>query len=354
MNKVVLAVLKILERQKGLLGSRELAKQLVLYGFDLKERSVRYHLKFMDEQGFTKAYGKLGRKITEKGRMELRNAFVSDRVGFVISKVETLSYLTSLDLNTLSGRVILNISFFPEEKTEKLLRIIRPVFSSPYVMNDRIILARGGEMIEDILVPQGKIALGTLCSVTMNGIFLKAGIPISSRFGGVLEIVDHNLRRFTALIGYEASSLDPHEIFIKSKMAGVLGAVKNGTGGILASFREIPAVCVENAKRLLMRMEERGIKGILAVGDPNKPLLDIPASLDKAGVIVAGGLNPVAVLEQFGISTENEAMATLYEYSRLRPFAEVYGEVMEKRKNTPKVFGLGKVESGFLRSAHRI
>lgn len=153
MNKVVLAVLKILERQSGLLGSRELAKQLVLHGFDLKERSVRYHLKFMDEQGFTQAYGKLGRKITDKGRMELRNAFVSDRVGFIISKVETLSYLTTLDLNTLSGRVILNISFFPEEKIEKILRIIRPVFASPYVMSDRVILARGGETIEDILVP---------------------------------------------------------------------------------------------------------------------------------------------------------------------------------------------------------
>jgi len=41
------------------------------------------------------------------------------------------------------------------------------------------------------------------CSVTINGIFLKAGIPVTSRFGGVVEIVDGKPERFISLISYE-------------------------------------------------------------------------------------------------------------------------------------------------------
>ena len=36
--------------------------------------------------------------ITQKGREELSQAHVSEKVGFVISRIETFSYLTNLDL----------------------------------------------------------------------------------------------------------------------------------------------------------------------------------------------------------------------------------------------------------------
>lgn len=327
MNKVMLAVLKILERQKGIIGSGELARQLVLHGIDLKERSVRYHLKFMDQYGYTRAFGKRGRKITEKGRAELRNAFVSQKVGFVISKVETLSYLADFDLDTLQGNVIINVSFFQQGKLEKIMRILKPAFSSPYVTSDRVFLAGPGETIGDIVIPEGKIGLATVCSVTINGIFLKAGIPITSRFGGVVEISGNGFRRFTSLISYAGSSLDPHEIFIKGRMADVLGAVRNGEGGVLASFREIPTVCLEKARGLIREMAKKGIGGMILLGEPNKPLLELSPEIDKAGLVVMGGLNPVAVAEWCGIPTENEPMATLFEFSRLEKFKPVYGRV---------------------------
>ena len=40
-------------------------------------------------------------------------------------------------------------------------------------------------------------------------------------------------------------------------------------------------------------------------------------------VVIVGGLNPVAVLEEQGIPTESKAMSTLYDYSRLIPFSEI-------------------------------
>ncbi|MBM4136212.1 MAG: DUF128 domain-containing protein, partial [Nitrospira sp.] len=287
------------------------------------ERTVRYHLRILDERGFTKVFGKEGRMITQKGRDELSQALVSEKVGFVISKIETFSYLTNLDLEKNEGDIILNVSYFPEEKRKEALRIMKPVFSSPYVMCDKVVMRSGGEKIGDILVPKGQIGFGTVCSVTINGIFLKAGIPVLSRFGGVLQIINSDLSRFTALISYEGSSLDPLEIFIKSRMTDVSGAVRNHSGKILASFREIPVVSLEKARELSATMEKKGIGGILLIGNPNQPLLEMPVGLDRAGMVIVGGLNPIAALEEAGIPTVSKAMSTLFRFSELIKFKEI-------------------------------
>ncbi len=317
------SILTILEKQSDIIGSKEISKHLKLHGIDLTERTVRYHLKILDERGLTKVFGKEGRRITEKGREELSQSHVSDKVGFVISRIETLSYMTSFDIIKQEGDIILNVSFFQEKDLKEALKIMKPVFKSPFVMSDRLILAKEGEEIGDIIVPEGKIGLGTICSVTINGIFLKSGIPLVSKFGGVLQTDGSAPSRFTALISYEGSSLDPLEIFIRSKMTDVSGAVKNGSGRILASFREVPVVCVDEVNMLAKTITGIGIGGILLIGNPNQPLLEIPVGIDKAGIVVVGGLNPVAALEESGIPTESHAMSTLFEYSKLMSFKEV-------------------------------
>jgi repressor of nif and glnA expression len=262
MTKTMLSILKVLERQGDkTIGSREISRQLKLYGVDLTERTVRYHLKILDEKGFTKVFGKEGRKITERGREELSRALVSERVGFVISKIESLSYLTNFDIEKEKGDIILNVSFIPEDSLKDALKVMGGVFQSMYVMSDRIAIARAGERIGDIVVPEGKVGLGTVCSVTINGIFLKAGIPVVSKFGGVLEIEDGNPSRFLALISYEGSSLDPLVVFIRSKMTAVLDAIKKHSGRVLASFREIPVVSLQRAIELEKRIKEN-LKGI--------------------------------------------------------------------------------------------
>lgn len=323
MNKTMISILKILDKNPDkILGSREISRQLNFYGVKLSERTVRYHLRILDERGFTKVYGKEGRMITQKGKEELSQALVSEKVGFISSKIETLSYLTNLDLEKMEGDIILNVSFIPEDKLKEAIKIMKGVFSSPYVMSDRVVLRSSGERIGELTVPEKSVGFGTVCSVTINGIFLKAGIPVTSKFGGVLQINNEPLR-FTALISYEGSSLDPLEIFIKSKMTDVRGAVKGRSGKILASFREIPVVSLEKAKELRETMKERGIGGILLFGNPNQPLLEIPVSMDKAGMVIVGGLNPIAALEETGISTVSKAMSTLYKFSDLIKFKEL-------------------------------
>jgi repressor of nif and glnA expression len=326
MNNTMFSILKILEKQTEVIGSTEISRQLKQYGIELTERTVRYHLKILDERGLTKVFAKEGRRITDKGLKELNQAHVSDKVGFVISRIETLSYMTSFDIIKQEGDIIINVSFFEEKDLKEALKVMKPVFKSPFVMSDRVILANEGEQIGDIVVPEGKMGFGTVCSVTINGILLKSGIALVSKFGGVLQIDGSEPSRFTALISYEGSSLDPLEIFIKSKMTDVSSAAKNGSGRILGSFREVPVVCVDEVNMLAKKIADIGIGGILLIGSPNQPLLEMPVGIDKAGIVIVGGLNPVAALEESGIPTESHATSTLFEYSKLISFKEVLSD----------------------------
>jgi len=328
MNKMMFTILRVLDKYEEFVGSAELSKELLSHGIELSERTVRHYLKLLDQMGMTSVRGKRGRIITEKGKSELGNAFVSERIKFIISKIDSLSYLTDFSIDTLSGNIILNISFFSEKKLKDAVKVMAGVFGSPYVMSPKITLAKGGERIGDIQIPDGCVGLGTVCSITLNGIFLKAGIPVTSRYGGVIEIRNGVPERFTSLISYEGSSMDPLEILIKSRTTDVSGVMARNNGGVLASFREIPVVSLKEAETLKERMSRKGIGQNILFGKPNQPLLDVPVGIDKVGMIIAGGLNPVAAAEEAGISTESKAMSTLYEYSRLLTFNEAVSSLL--------------------------
>jgi repressor of nif and glnA expression len=74
MTRTMLSILKVLDRHREtIIGSRELSRQLKLHGVDIAERTVRYHMRILDERGFTRVFGKEGRQITRRGREELAN-----------------------------------------------------------------------------------------------------------------------------------------------------------------------------------------------------------------------------------------------------------------------------------------
>ena len=82
-------------------------------------------------------------------------------------------------------------------------------------------------------------------------------------------------------------------------------------------------VSISKADEINALMNKKGIKGILLIGKPNQPLLEMPVSVDKAGMVIVGGLNPIAVLEEAGIPTVTKAMSTLYKFSELVEFKKV-------------------------------
>ena len=106
-------------------------------------------------------------------------------------------------------------------------------------------------------------------------------------------------------------------------MTDITGAVRNQSGKILASFRELPVVSLKKAEEISHELREKGIRGILLIGNPNQPLLEMPVGLDRAGMVIVGGLNPIAAVEEAGIATVTKAMSTLHAFIDLMPFKEL-------------------------------
>jgi repressor of nif and glnA expression len=317
------AILRILGQSSEPVGARIISHKLKKQGIELSERAVRYHLKLMDERGFTQSVGRDGRLITQLGREELESALVSDKVGFVASKIELLAYQTEFDLHKHQGKVPVNISFFPERQFKKAIEAMKGAFQAGICISELVAVARQGEKLGGIIMPQGKIGLATVCSIIVNGALLKAGVPMDSKFGGILQIKNHKPLRFVELIQYSGSSLDPSEIYITSRMTSVGQVAREGQGRILANFREIPAICQPIAEKVAAGLKAANLNGLLMMGEVSKPLCEVPVEVNKVGMILTGGLNPVAAAVESGIEVENRAMSAIMEYKDLIKFWEL-------------------------------
>jgi len=325
-ERKVFTILKILSESPEALGARLIARRLKDYGIELGERAVRYHLKLMDERGLTRLVGRDGRLITKSGIDELGSALVRDKVGLVISRIELLAFRTDFDADNRTGSVPVNVSFFPKAKFKRALHIMKPTFASGLCVSDLEAVAREGEEVGDLTVPQGQVALATVCSVIVNGCLLKAGVPIDSRFGGILEIREYKPLRFVELIQYNGSSVDPSEVFIRARMTSVREATKKGNGHILANFREIPAACRPLTVKVVAKLKEAGLGGLLLLGTSSEPLCEIPVEFNRIGMLLIGGLNPVAAVEEAGIEADNHALSTVIPYKNMVKFSEVLDE----------------------------
>ena len=322
-EKKLVSILQILQESNKPLSSSVIALKIQELGYDLSERTIRYYLQIMDNDGFTENLGKKGRIITSKGIDELNSAFVFDKVGFIAAKIDTLSYQMNFSIQKESGTIILNLTTFHKQYLYSAFKEIESVFNAGLGMGRYVILGYPGSTIGNIKLDNDTVAIGTVCSVTLNGILLKNGITTASRFGGVLEISNGQPQRFTEIINYDGTSVDPLEIFIKGGMTSVKSAISEGSGKIGASFREFPSVALPRVEKIKERLEEIGLNGILIIGKPGRPLLDVPVSEGRVGMIVAGGMNPMAAVEESGIPTRNTAMKLLFDFSKMTLYTKV-------------------------------
>ena len=321
-----IVILRILNQAGQPLGARIIARRMKDYGVSLSERAVRSDLQFMDERGLTPLVGRRdGRGITEKGIEELRNARVQDKVGYAISRIEILAYKTTFDIRSRTGLIPVNVSLFPESLLPDALAAMKETFDMGLSVSDLVGVARAGSFIGDMNVPEGQVGFATVCSIVFNGVLLKQGIPMDSKFGGILQVQEKKPVRFVELIHYSGTSLDPSEAFISAKMTSVRNAA-SGEGKILANFREVAGICRENVLDILSMLEKTGIRGVLAAGKMGETVCQVPVDVNKVGMVLTGGLNPVAAAREVGIEAENFAMSTVMEFRELRPFAQVFRE----------------------------
>ncbi len=323
-ERKITAILKILSDAQAPMGSRMISGLLEEQGIYLGERAVRYHLKIMNERGLTRSAGhKDGRTITVPGLEELRNSLVTDKIGFVGSRIERMAYQTNVGLRSGTGRIPVDVSLFYRDQFPDVLKIMKAVFDAGLSSSSLVALAGEGNNLGGIVVPAGQVGLATVCNVAVNGCLLKSGIPVYARFGGLLQIKEGHPFRFVDLVEFTGSTIDPSDIFIAGRMTDVIQATANGNGKVLADYCEIPMVSFSRADEMLQRMKNSGLITQAFLARPGEKICEIPFNPEKAGLVSLSGLNAASAVAESGITVSNHSICGLLDVSRLRPFAEL-------------------------------
>ncbi|MCX5998256.1 MAG: NrpR regulatory domain-containing protein, partial [Chloroflexi bacterium] len=152
---------------------------------------------------------------------------------------------------------------------------------------------------------------------------LKAGIPLEPRFGGILEMRNRQPVRFVELIEYSGCSLCPAEVFIAGRMTTVREAATSGDGKVLGGFYEFPALCRPVVENIVGKMGAAGLGGLPMVGETSEPLCEVPVRLNKVGMVLLSGLNPVAAAAEAGIRVVNHAMSGTVDRRNMTRFGDV-------------------------------
>jgi len=322
-EKKIIPILRILSESSEPLGSTAIARELEYRGVAISERTVRYHLTTADERGFIVPMGRNGWMITPEGLEELRLALAQDQVSFMRHRLELLAFLTTFDPDKRTGQVPINTSIFDKETSPEVFAVAGAAFKAGLCVSELVATAQEHEKLGNVVIPTGKIGLATVCSAVINGVLLKRGVPMESKFGGILELRRWQPRRFVSLIDYRGTSMDPSEQYIRARMTTVGQAAATGSGRVLANFREMPGPSKPVVNETVDSLRAAGINGLVVLGAPSESVCQIPIELNRIGMVLLGGLNPMAASFEAGIASDNVGESGTVEYEHLVNFWEL-------------------------------
>jgi repressor of nif and glnA expression len=296
-------ILRVLSEYNEPVGSTLLARELRKKGFLLSERTVRYHLQLLELKGLAEGHARNGRMITAQGLRELTRAMAYYRMGFITTRYLSMACAVTYHPNTCLGEVVVNVSMVEKGRYNDVLGVVellreKQLLTAPYIK-----ILEEGEEYRNIYVPEGQLALFTVCDLAIDGILLNLGIPILFKYGGLVQFVNNQPVRFVDLISYAGTTIPPLEVFLYRNTTSILSMVQAGSGMIPASLREIPATTREKAEEILEYLKKQKWHGVLKFGRPNESILGVPVAMDRVGLSMVGDLTPAALLREMGAKT---------------------------------------------------
>lgn len=312
-DRKMMEILRILADREEILGAKTIAEELRKKGYDLGERAVRYHMRILDEKGFTERIGYAGREITEKGLKELEKGLIYDQVDFIFAKFEDMIYKTTLNPQKAQGDVVVNTSTFKYSK--EVLNIIKEVFSKGIAVSPFVKISYPKSDSEE---NHGYIKLDTICGTTIDGMLQKNGIPVVPQYGGLVKIEDYTPTRFTELIAYKKTSMTPLEAFTDREMTNVLQVVREGTGLIPANFRLIPQSARKLAVQTFQKMNKIGVSGLIKIGESGESVLGVPVDDEMVGIAVIGGISPLCAAKEAGYNVDIKMAENTVKFSEMK------------------------------------
>jgi len=308
-ERKVVEILRILKDHHEPMGAKRLSELLGEHGFVLTDRAVQYYLRYLDDHGFTRKVGNIGRVLTPRGIAEIERALVDERLGFIISKLERLAFRSTFDPITATGDVAYNLSIVPEEIAENVATVFDEVvnadlgFFSGYSRLDR-----------DPRLLSGYVGFVTVCSITMDGVLQRMGIPVRMAYGGRLSIDNSKAVEFLDLISYQGTTINPLQLFISAGLTSVSDVVKIGDGIALANVRQVPIASEREVKKIISLMRDCGFKFPINMGSQ---IFNLPNDPYRLSIASFSGMNLVANSVERGYPIKTEVGAGTIPFSRI-------------------------------------
>ncbi len=167
---------------------------------------------------------------------------------------------------------------------------------------------------QDPRVPQNCVGVVTLCSITMDGVFQRNGIPVRMAYGGRLEIENNIPRRFHDLIGYRGTTIDPLELFISSGLTSIHDFARTKTGIALANVREVPDSARSEVEETIRKMNDCGFVYPVTMGNQ---VFNLPDNPYRLSIVAYSGLNHIGNCVEQGISIRTEIGAGNIPFSKV-------------------------------------
>jgi len=114
----------------------------------------------------------------------------------------------------------------------------------------------------------------------------------------------------------------PGDVLVRFLASGLCHSDLHALDGTIDERFPLVAESGIRTRADVRRMHAAGLGGILAVGRPNQPLLGIPVAAGYSGMIVVGGLNPIAAIHEAGLPVTIRSLAGLEDYTALKPIED--------------------------------
>ena len=227
------------------------------------------------------------------------------KLPFLLSKSWNLIQQVNFDIEKQKGDIMTNVSYVDKDDIDDALKIMETTYNdNPKYINPYYTLM---EHPED----NNKIGIGTICSLSIDGILIRNGIMSNPKYSGLLELTEPPL--FIDMISYNGTTLDPHKIFLSKNMTSITGS---GPNKILASVKEIPYISRDHAVHLLDMLNTIGFS-IYKIGKPRELVYNSKVDNYNFGVITGGGLNSVGAVKEKGIDIEIKAIEKLLSFEKM-------------------------------------
>jgi repressor of nif and glnA expression len=219
----------------------------------------------------------------------------------------------SFDPVKMTGKIITNTSLVEKQYLSEALAVFYDIIESGLAVSPLIML---GE-------ENGLIKIKTACSLTISGVLLKSGIPVRPKGGGLIEVIEREPIRFTDMLMYWATTIDPIDVLTSQELTDITGMMRTGNGRILGNLQEAPMLARERIEEVLELLTSAEFTGVLELSEPNMNVLGVSVERDHVGIALVGGTNLVAAAQECGIHIKHESISGVTDVALMRHIEEL-------------------------------